>query len=139
MDTAQRDALADWNATRPRKQPTPMQDAELAHRVALATAHEEYEKALAKAAQDLVRAADRADRALAAARARQDADDRQRANLSAYYRDRAEGLLREDLARFRYMLSPQYGVHRDRTLDSQVQLHIDLISAALARRGVDVS
>jgi hypothetical protein len=113
--------------------------AEEAHRVALADAHDAYEAALARAAADLLAAVDRADRILGVAHAREQAAERDRERLAAYYQDRAEGLLKADLERFQYMLSPPYAVHRDRSLDDQVRTHIDVISAALARRGVDVS
>lgn len=114
-------------------------DAELDHRVAYADAYDAYEAALAKASRDLLAAVDRADRTLAMAKANQRSAELAVANIRAYYGARADGLLVEDLRRFEYMISPAYGVHRDRSLDGQVRTHIDLISAEVARRGLDVS
>lgn len=139
MDTAQRDALADWNATRPQRSQSPMEAAEQDHRVALADALDAYEAVLAAAARNLLAAVDRADRALALAKAQQRSHDRARARMAEYYQHRPLAFLQEDLVRFRSMISPDYGGHRSRTQDGQVRTHVDLISAELTRRGVDVS
>jgi hypothetical protein len=139
MDTAQRDALAQWNATRPQRSLSAMEAAEQDHRVALADAHDAYESALAKAAQDLLAAAARADRAFALAKAQQRSDDDARARMADYYAHRPQAFLEQDLSRFLAMVSPGYGGHRDRTQDGQVRVHVELISAELDRRGADVS
>lgn len=139
MDTQQQQALAAWHATRPQRSMSPMEAAEQDHRVALADAHDAYEAALAAAARDLLADVDRADRALAMAKAQQRADDAARARMADYYAHRPPVLLAQDLDRFLLMVSPDYGGHRDRTQDGQVRTHIELISAELDRRGVDVS
>jgi len=139
MDTAQRDALAAWNATRSRRSMSPVEAAEQDHRVALADAHAAYVAALAAAAMAFRAAADRADRMLAVAQENQRGADRERARMADYYTHRPLAFLLQDRSRFLLMISPGYGGHRSSVQDAQVRTHIELISAELERRGADVS
>jgi hypothetical protein len=114
-------------------------DAELDHRVALADARDAYREAVQRARAQLVAATARADRVLAMAHAQQRSDELHVAGMAAYYRARPQVLLEEDLARFQYTKDPGYAVYRDRREDAQIQQHIDLISAEIARRAAIVS
>ena len=114
-------------------------DAELDHRVALADARDAYREAVQRARAQLKAATARADRALAMAHAQQRSDELHVADMAAYYRARPQLLLEEDLARFKYTRDPGYAVYRDRREDAQIQQHIDLISAEIARRAAVVS
>jgi len=114
-------------------------DAELDHRVALADARDAYREAVQRARQQLKAATARADRALAMAHAQERSHERHVADMAAYYRARPQLLLEEDLRRFEYTRDPGYAVYRDRREDAQIQQHIDLISAEIARRAAIVS
>lgn len=112
-------------------------DAELDHRVALADARDEYRAAVVRARRALEAATRRADVALATAQARQRSAEVARERLAEYYRVRPQALLEEDLERFQLMNGPDFGVLRERGLKGQVEQHIELISAEIARRGAE--
>lgn len=117
--------------------PKALADAELDHRVALADARDEYRAAVVSARRALEAATRRADVALATAQARQRSAEVARERLAEYYRVRPQALLEEDLERFQLMNGPDFGVLRERGLKEQVEKHIELISAEIARRGAE--